>query len=164
MIRWLVALIPALLIGCTVARAPLPPINPAELEWSKKPGTSTVQGQLFARTGGGDVKFCAGLDVTLVPVSPYVDAVMRELSESRKPEPPPLEIRSFVRTTVGDGFGNFEFKNVPAGQWYAYCTIEWILPYSSAWQIFRETAHAGVRFKIADGETKKVVGTPDTLR
>jgi len=121
-------------------------------------GTSTVTGQAFLRTRGGEVRFGAGCEITLVPVTSYTTetqerAVIRsELLESHDPR-----YTAFCRTTIADGNGNFEFREIPAGEYYASCVIR--LEYPTQYGMATTGGIAYGRVRVANGQTAKVVVT-----
>lgn len=66
------ATIAAVLGGCATPPVDLTrTFNEDDFRWAGVPGTATLTGQAFARTNGGDVRACAGLEIYLVPVTPY---------------------------------------------------------------------------------------------
>lgn len=118
-----------MLMGCvtqqvkpTVERIEFPENEYAQL---KSIGSSVVRGQAFLKTMGGDVKFAAGGEILLNPVTSYsnqwFDAYLNQ--ESIAPHDPRL--MQYIRTTIGDGSGRFEFKNVPSGEYYLAAEVTW---------------------------------------
>jgi len=93
--------------------------------------TSTISGQAFLKTRGGDVKFGAGNEVILASASEYIESYYREKgrigSSGWRISQDPLnrELVSFMTTTIADAGGNFEFKNLPAGEYMLFCEIYW---------------------------------------
>ena len=134
-----------LLVGCvvtpTVTVVPQSEVfDPATLGWSKAAGQATVSGSGFLRTVGGDVKSCAGYTVSLVPHSAYsqermtiiygnADAGFSRVHPngqlSRKPPDPHPDYLAYVRESVCDVNGKFEFTDVPSSTWYATTTVAW---------------------------------------
>jgi hypothetical protein len=87
-------------------------------------GTSTIKGQAFLKTRGGEVKYGAGNPVWLVPVTSYT----KELWEaSLYNDVIGLDPRwkIYNRSVIADASGNFEFKNIPAGEYHISCSIFW---------------------------------------
>ena len=87
-------------------------------------GTSTIKGQAFLKTRGGEVRYGAGNTVHLVPVTSY----SKELWEaSLYNQVTGLDQRWVIynRSVIADGSGNFEFKNIPAGEYHISCAIFW---------------------------------------
>lgn len=121
-------------------------------------GTSTVTGQAFLKTRGGDVKVGAGNQVELVPITPYIqERLDRATIKNEKLEPRDPGVLKFVRTTVADAGGNFEFKNVPAGKYAIYCEITWMVPGP-----YGGTTTGGIAYSVVtlkDGESTKAIVT-----
>ncbi|OGW44104.1 MAG: hypothetical protein A2Y66_05560 [Nitrospirae bacterium RBG_13_41_22] len=91
-------------------------------------GTSTIQGQAFLKTRGGEVRYAAGNTVTLIPATSYSREIWQaslrgEFLSNKDPR-----WYNYVREVIADGFGNFEFKNIPAGEYYIECPIFWEVP------------------------------------
>ena len=67
------------LFGCM----PMTPVvmqnsfNQAEAEYIFQEGPHMISGQSFMRTNGGDVRTCAGMEVSLVPQTAYSTERMR---------------------------------------------------------------------------------------
>jgi hypothetical protein len=121
-------------------------------------GTSKIIGQAFLKTKGGDVKFGAGVEVVLVPVTAYtteqyvVGILGGRLLEKQHPA-----YFKYRRTRVGDGSGNFEFENMPAGEYYLSCIITWLVAGPYGLESSGGVAHAKV--KVGSGESVKVIVT-----
>lgn len=116
-------------------------------------GNATITGQAFLKTRGGDVKFGAGNKVELIPVTPYTNERF-QIRPGTMPSDRHPGLAQFVQTTIADGFGNFEFKNVKAGDYILTCTISWQV---SAYQT--TGAQAMQRVTAVDGEAVKVILT-----
>jgi hypothetical protein len=112
----------------------------AEVEWSKKPGTSNLKGSGFLRLPGGQILTCAGLGVSLVPVSKHAEeryfAVYKTLANDNnihksQGDSPRVEANeqaffsSFNFTSVCDATGKFEFKSLAAGNYFLEVSILW---------------------------------------
>ncbi len=88
-------------------------------------GNATIQGQAFLKTRGGDVRFAAGNTVTLIPYTSYSREIWQaslrgDVIYNKNPR-----WDKYLRKVVADGFGNFEFNNIPAGEYYIECPIFW---------------------------------------
>jgi hypothetical protein len=145
-----------LMTGCATIPSPrYAPFEESDLIAYSGSGDSTIIGQAFLKTRGGDVKYGAGNEVVLVPVTPYTQEIHdRVIINNERLEPPDQRYYKYRRTTIADGQGNFEFKNIPAGKYFLSCIIKWEVggryTYTTG-----GTAHAGVSIK--PGETIKVV-------
>jgi len=87
-------------------------------------GTSTIEGQAFLLTQGGDVKYAAGKKVSLLPVTAYTTE-MWEMAGAGVVPIKDYNVEQFFRSVISDGFGNFSFENIPAGEWYVECAHFW---------------------------------------
>ncbi|MFH0926206.1 MAG: hypothetical protein V1872_11375 [bacterium] len=122
----------------------------------KNTGTATIKGQAFLRQKGGNVVTAAGATIYLNPATSYSKEyfelqVMRglHLSEADK------RMLEYERTTTGDANGNFEFNDLPAGEYYIATTITWYVP----GQYIPEGGNVGTKVGVKPGEMKKVVLT-----
>jgi hypothetical protein len=154
-------LILPLAIFCSCAM-PMPmqtAFDEAEFAPYAAPGTSTITGQAFLKTAGGEVRFGAGNPVELVPVTAYTTERYNYQVAGEIPGPTDLRLAKHTRTTIADGNGNFEFHELPAGTYYATCYISWQVPnpYGIAPLTTGGTACGTV--KVGTGETAKVVVT-----
>lgn len=125
-------------------------------------GTSTITGSAFMRQNGGGVVTCAGQTVTLIPATAYATERMtgvfgQNLSEVHnsysmpKIEPDLPEFKKNVRTETCDAQGNFEFKNVGAGEFYVHAIVIWHVGYHE------QGGRMVAKVSVANGETKKVM-------
>ena len=153
--------------GC--AARPVPrraAFNEAEFQPYAGSGTSTIQGQAFLKTRGGEVRFGAGNTVYMVPATSftrewYDRAVVGGVNLGAADPEAQSRIAQYERRTTADGNGNFEFRNIPAGEYFITCNIVWEVPYSTGYTVQTTqtggTAHAAV--KVGPGETVKAVVT-----
>lgn len=149
-----------LLAGCITqpppqARSPFPAFEYAILPQS---GTGVVEGQVFMRTVGGDVKFGAGSPVLLGPVTSYTEewynvAVIRGLPIG--PADPALQ--KYTRQTQADGNGNFQFTDVPPGQYFLVSEVFWQAP--THFGLARQGGVIVVRVTAEDGRTTRQIVT-----
>jgi hypothetical protein len=99
-------------------------------------GNSTITGQAFLTTRGGDVKRGAGRSVTLDPATSYTRAWYDQigLDRDRFGEMPSDSLfRSIRRTTTADADGKFSFRNLPPGTYLVRTTVTWEVPTGSAY-------------------------------
>ena len=119
-------------------------------------GSSTVTGQAFLKTRGGEVRFGAGNEVVMVPVTSYTTEIFeRSILGGQQILRPDPRYFAYRRTTTADGNGNFEIRNVPAGEYYLSCVITWEVPGPYGLQPTGGTAYG--RVKVGLGETVKVI-------
>jgi len=154
------AILATLLVGCvaTIPQKRSATFNPAEYEPYLKKGSAIITGQAFMKTRGGDVKYGAGNLVYLSPRTTYSDEFyQRVILQGGNLQKADDRVMLYIRTTQADGSGSFEFKDVPAGEYYAYCPIVWEVP--SQYGMINTGGWAYSRIRIADGEAKKVILT-----
>jgi hypothetical protein len=120
-------------------------------------GTSTITGQAFVKTRGGEVRFGAGNEVKLVPYNAYTHEIWQANLGNMSIANKDPRLERYIRITTADGFGNFTFENVPPGHYILQCMIYWEVPsgYISRTTGSTVFAHANVN----DGETAKVILT-----
>ncbi|KLJ02849.1 hypothetical protein [Luteimonas sp. FCS-9] len=92
-------------------------------------GTAVVTGQVFLRTRIGEVRYGAGSEVALNPVTSY-STFWYENSYlvNRALSPADPRLPKYIITTQADGSGNFRFENVPAGAYYLTSQVVWEIP------------------------------------
>ena len=148
----------AILVGCATVQPLRSAFNDDEFKPYEGTGTSTITGQAFMKTVGGDVKFGAGESIVLLPVTSYTTELRkRSTIGGERLGPIDGRLEKYRRTTRADGNGNFEFKNLPQGEYYVSCAIFWQVP---GGLILEETG--GIAYgqaKVGPGETTKVVVT-----
>ncbi|RDL17054.1 hypothetical protein D884_03195 [Pseudomonas sp. URMO17WK12:I10] len=109
-----------------VPRVPFPV---SEYDALPKTGTGSLAGQVFMRTMGGDVKFGAGSDVHLQPVTAYTQQWYTvNYLEGRPLEPADPRALQGTLVTQADGSGNFSFTNVPPGRYFLSSKVQWQAP------------------------------------
>lgn len=148
------------LAGC--AQPPQPPyqrqaqfIESEYLSYAGK-GTGRLSGQAFTKTRGGDVKFAAGNTIYLNPVTTYSkEWFANGIKANRNMSPPDERAREYRREAIADGNGNFEFSDLPAGDYYVATGIFWEVPSGQGLQ--RTGSNVGEKVTIKDGETTKAV-------
>jgi hypothetical protein len=110
-------------VGPKVTRIPFPL---EELEKLPKTGTASVIGQGFLKTRSGDVKFAAGNKVTLVPVTAYSNQWYEiQIVQDRRLESADPRYPNYYWQQTADGEGRFEFKDLPAGEYYINTYVFW---------------------------------------
>lgn len=140
--------IAALLAGCAVYTEgdavsfgrPLPAnlstnLSAGEVAWSKMRGTNSITGQAILRTRGGDVKTCAGLDVSLIPYSDYAAERVAVTygagdegfggRERRAFNPDPAAYHDTIRRAICDLQGGFSFNDLPDGRYFVLVEVSW---------------------------------------
>ena len=134
--------------------------DPAEYEPYAGDGDSTVRGQAFVKTRGGEVKYGAGNPVQLTPATTYSrEWYVHGVLPGRRMTPADHRERQYVRTKRADAEGRFEFKSLPAGEYYVTCEIEWEVPaaFGDGTVTTGGTAHAEVKVEAGEEETVVVI-------
>ena len=120
----LVTLCCALVAGCVFPR--MATFNEAEYAPYAQPGTGSISGQAFLKTRGGEVKYGAGNEIYLNPVTTYSTEWFQEtVLNNRRLKPADSRTDPFHWVTSADGQGNFQFENLPAGEYYVACVVAW---------------------------------------
>lgn len=149
------------LVGCVSAPTlmPRPAFPEAEYAALPKVGTGKVTGQAFLRTRGGDVKYGAGSEVFLNPVTSYSNFWYEQQMQLGQPlSAPDPRLNEYVRTQQADGMGNFSFENVPPGDYYVSTKVTWEVPagyYSSSIQ----GGWIAEKIKVTNDQATKVMLT-----
>ncbi len=123
----------AVIAGCAPQVPPAVPRQAVFVESEYAPyseeGNCTIAGQAFLKTRSGDVKYGAGNAVYCNPVTTYSrEWFERAVKGGERLAAPDAKATSFVRQTVGDGEGRFRFENLPPGDYYLACPIQWEVP------------------------------------
>jgi hypothetical protein len=122
-----------------------------------KQGTSSIVGQAFLKTMGGEVRFGAGNEVSLTPSIAYTDELVGFISSRGLDETiyiaTPIELRhkiqNYIRTTTADGNGQFEFKDIPNGDYYLEVGIYWLAGSSTTGSVVRKKVKlTGAQLKV----------------
>lgn len=132
---WIPLIFAATISGCAVPHQQYqPPVQripfpAAEYDALPKKGTGTVTGQAFLRTVGGDVKYGAGSDVYLQPVTAYSKQWYEvNILEGRQLSAPDQRATQGQLSTQADGSGNFTFIDVPPGNYFLSAAVRWSSP------------------------------------
>ncbi|WP_036767974.1 hypothetical protein [Persephonella sp. KM09-Lau-8] len=148
------------------------PFDPNEVNWFYKKGKNTITGQAFLRTRSGEVRTCAGYEVSLIPFSKYAEERMKAFyGNSQKgffniqnlffkqiefvPDSP--EYLKTKKTTICDANGRFKFENLPDGEYFIVTRVIWEVPsYSGSYPV---GGYLMQRVKLKGGETKEIILT-----
>lgn len=149
----------ALLTACAnqkpVDRPSFPVDEYAQLQ---KTGTGKVAGQVFMKTVGGDVRYGAGSDVYLFPVTSYSDFWYQTNYVSHQPiVPPDPRQLQYTKIVQADGSGNFEFTDVPPGRYYVSSMVTWQAP--TQWGLATQGGAVVKSTTISNGSIARVMLT-----
>ncbi len=150
-----VVAVAAALTACSAPLTVNAPISADDYKDCNRSGGSTVVGQAFGRTKGGDIKSAAGFTVHLDRVTPYSSAVFKALHDHGPWEDAETEANTMKdlnpvmlgcrRNAQVDLSGHFTFKTVPFGDYFASIYIRWQSRghWTGGWQIKRIRVFAG---------------------
>ena len=123
-------------------------------------GLSSIAGQVFLKTRGGEVRYGASEEVTLIPVTPYSSELWQaslrgEIISNLDPR-----YKKYTKTAVADGSGNFEFTDLPAGDYYVESSVYWEIPTGNSYQPMERTGGVVKAItKVAEGQQVKIMLT-----
>ena len=122
-------------------------------------GKGQVYGQAFLVTNGGDVKKGAGKKVWLMPDNPYTEEFLKAGDMNKSPN---FDRRfgNYFRTTTADADGNYEFDDLPPGNYVLLTEIRWMIPSDSLFPQY-SGGELTKRFSLARGEHQKVLLTSE---
>lgn len=145
----------AMLAGCNTPKDRLATFDPAEYEPYAKSGSGVIVGQAFLRTRSGEVRYGAGQNVHLNPVTSYsTEWYERWVCGSDVLKPADERASNYSRQAIADGEGRFRIEGLPAGEYYVACWIFW--EYGSGIET-GGVAHAKV--KVQSGQTTNAIVT-----
>lgn len=122
----LATLLCVMISGCVYPR--MATFNAGEYAPYANPGTGSISGQAFLKTLGGEVRYGAGNEVYMNPVTSYSTEWFQEtVMKNRTLKPADPRTEQFHWMVVADGMGNFKFENVADGDYYIVCPITWMV-------------------------------------
>jgi len=115
-----------LLFGCVQTHTYKTPFVESEFRPYAAEGTATVTGQAFATTRDGEKVHAAGNEMYLIPVTDYTREWYRVGVVQGKPVGRFDErIYPYLRFARAGDMGQFEFTNIPEGQYYVATDMSW---------------------------------------
>ncbi|MFS0827627.1 hypothetical protein [Pseudomonas phoenicis] len=155
------ALAAVALYGCapvpTQQNVHYPPFPEAEYQTLPRIGDATVTGQVFLKTRGGDVKVGAGSEIQLFPVTSYSKVFYKAYQSKLPIDTPDPRVRQYTFRTQADATGSFDFKQVPAGQYYIGGLVTWEAP--SKYGLASQGGYIAKEITVAPGSSQKVMLT-----
>jgi hypothetical protein len=146
-----------LFAGCVTQHQMTTPFDESKFQPFVGKGTATITGQAFLKTVGREVRYGAGDPVILTPVTPYTTEAMLAERSLQLPQTDPRLLK-YIHTVTADGNGNFEFQDIPSGDYYIKCAIVWGAP--DQYGIIEQTGGvAWAKTHVGNDETVKVVVT-----
>lgn len=120
------------LVGCVST----PPFNwgvcnTSEYSIMRTVGNGHITGEAFLKAMNGDIHYASGNHVHLNPVTSYTtrwfdQCLVAKACGKRIPDPDPVMVK-FRRVTTADSNGQFEFNNLPAGDYYIFTSVTWVI-------------------------------------
>jgi len=138
----------------------------SDVAWFDGTGTSKLEGSAFLRTKGGAVKTCAGYEVQLLPYSSYAAERMKFIYGSEtsghmfgprrawKFNPDEPDFYKSLKKTVCNANGEFEFRDLPAGDYYTIAKVTWDIG-----KVFDEGGTLMRKVSVASNATETVTLT-----
>lgn len=162
-----------LLAGCYQPPAPVTValktrFEPASVAWAEAGGEGRVEGSALLRTQGGEVRTCAALAVSLVPVTVHARERFLALfgntrggfnatgyagSHPQFANDSPA-FYDHVRVTKCDAQGRFRFEELADGDYFVTATVTWYAPGAGP-----QGGDIMQRVSVRDGETVEVLLT-----
>ncbi len=120
----------------------------SDTNWILKNGNNKITGQGFMTTVAGDIKLCSGKVVKAFPVTAYSKERISSIygsenggyspfTEKIKITGAPSGYKTLAKSTICDAQGNFEFNNLPFGEYYVQTRVVWaasVTHYHTNWQ------------------------------
>jgi hypothetical protein len=154
--RYLVIVAAALaLSGCSTVNQSVA-FNAADFKAYEAPGKALIQGHAFVRTADNAKHTAAGLNVYLVPLTPYTAERGSIMRSGKTPSPADPSLGQYVKTEVADIGGAFTFTGLPAGSYLVYCKIAW---YARSRRAQGGDYYAVGKADVSEGEKKHLVVT-----
>jgi hypothetical protein len=102
------------------------PFNEADFAPYARSGSGSVVGQIYISFKDGSLRPGRSIGVDLVPVNDYTrEIVERKIIHGENLAPGDPRYDKYVRHTVADDLGNFEFHHLPAGDYFVGGIVEW---------------------------------------
>ena len=130
--RTIIVLCLAALAGCINKGVDLKtPFNPQEASYILQPGEGSIKGRA-AVTQNGQVLIAIGQEVQLIPITAYAIERMQAIYGNSNIQRENINIiftnpdpnyEAYKRRTRADFQGNFEFNNVPDGNYYVATAV-----------------------------------------
>lgn len=152
--------------GCAQTYTIQSKFNPAEVAWVKKQGNSSLNGEAFLKTVGGEVRTCAGSEVNLIPLSTYSSERVKSIyGNNEKGFASQLgNISGFTNDDPRyyeyslqepcDSTGHFFFDKIPSGTYYVSVPVFWKADSNS---FLFEGGHLMKKIKLEPKESKRII-------
>jgi hypothetical protein len=123
------------LVGCVRTETMTSTFDASEAAFIEQAGTSTIHGQAFLKTVGGEVRYGAGNQIILIPQTAYARERIAKLYGQSKCNAGGVKFDSddpsymrMVRQTKANGEGRFKFENIAAGSYFVVTQLTWGVP------------------------------------
>jgi hypothetical protein len=142
------------LFGCSTVNESTA-FNAADFGPYESPGAAVIHGQAFVHTGDGRTFKASGMNVYLVPLTPYTDELAKIIQGNRNPAPPDPRLGKYTKAVVANAEGEFEFDGLPEGSYVVYSRVQWSRPRLGLFGAYYVAGEA----VVAQGETKNLAVT-----
>lgn len=133
--------------------------DPNEFAAYTQAGTGSISGQSFLKTRGGDVKYCAGNEVLLVPATPYTEEWFRWAIVAGYGVRPDPRIQQYAKTMLADGEGRFTFDALAGGGYLLACNVRWEVPAVTGTELRETGGYTYAAVSLGPGQSEKVILT-----
>lgn len=134
------------------------PFSVSDFEPYKVKGQGKIYGQAFLKTSGGEMKIGAGDTVSLWPNPPFMKEVIsfKDQGDSISNYNTVMvqQIRPYIRESVCDAQGNYEFTDLPPGDYFLEVSVTWLAGNQRSGEMIRKPVTLG------EGQVVKVMLTP----
>lgn len=134
------------------------PDDPKILNRVNQKGSSRIQGQAFMRQVGGGVVTAAGEKVGLFVATPYTEEAFATVKsgQSIDQSTDTLNFKQYIKTTTADAAGNFEFDQIPPGDYVVVTKVAWQVP-QGRYGMSDEGGVLDQKVTVAPGQTAKII-------
>jgi hypothetical protein len=145
----------------------------AEYEPYLRPGNGVVTGQVLLHTLAGEVRFGAGREVYLNPVTTYsTEWWTKAVIGGRELQDGDARARRYERLEIADRNGRFTFSDLPAGEYYLLSLVPGDVPVGDPGGSATHGERVGRRVLVSEGSRVEIgldelerdsTGVADTL-
>lgn len=100
-------------------------LNEEQYAQYRQPGTSEIDGQVVIQLPSGQKLYGANCEVRLLPVTDESTKYIQNVVLPGKVEKPKQGLESVSWVAQADDLGRFQFRELPAGNYYLTCPLAW---------------------------------------
>jgi hypothetical protein len=152
-----------LLLAACAGGTPSAKFDPSEAEIIRRPGTGSISGQASLTMAGGEVRYAAGNQVLLVPVTAYFRETITQYGTSRcsaerfRLKNPDVRAVQYIRSTRADGEGRFRFDRLAGGDYYVGTYVKLASVPTSGGAAAPQGCLLYEQVTVSDGQESKVI-------